>query len=268
MDWIDALKNRQSHDYIEQLSQNTRSLTAAENAWYELIKFQSLGWNSIKDSLRVPFGEVKISDTTFVLVGYQGKDDAFTYKHQTVCFDLTALEKSYGPATDSINADRIDRIFAHEYTHLLHKGWARRSNLRLDNFKDSILWHCLYEGMGMYRSMSSKWFPIDDQLSPKSKETFETLYPIFTDKFIALFNADTLTSEEKVALEHHLSRGSMTQKWGALPVGVWLALEADGDDKNLIPIIDKGPDAVVDLASKHLTEGSQIRFKEAIKKYH
>lgn len=264
-EWIDALRTRQSAKFIEELSQNTRPLSASEYAWYELIKFQSLGWNSIKDSLRVPFEGIAISDTTNVLLGYQGHDDAFTFEHQTVCFDLSALAKSYGHATDSINANRIDRIFAHEYTHLLHKAWARQSKLKLNNFKDSIMWHCLYEGIGMYRSMSSKWFPVNGQLSPRSKETFEVLYPIFADKFVDLLTIDTLTNEEKSALEQNLSRGSMTQKWGALPVGVWLALEANGDDRNLIPIIEKGPYAILELADKYLTGDSHYRFKVAMK---
>ena len=57
----------------------------------------------------------------------------------------------------------------------------------------------------------------------------------------------------------------MKQKWGALPIGVWLALEAKGNPENLKPWIDKGSDAVVPLALKHLTGNSKIEFEKNFK---
>ena len=51
-------------------------------------------------------------------------------------------------------------------------------------------------------------------------------------------------------------------KWGALPVGVWLAIEAKGDDKNLIPWINMGPDAIIPLAKKYLDGKSKQRFNK------
>lgn len=265
-EWRKALDARQSKEYLDSLSQVRRSLTEEEKEWINLISSRTNYWSLIRDSLQVPFGNRKISDTTYVLLGYQGNDDGFTFEYQTVCFDLTSLQKEYGSAGDSININRMDRLFAHEYTHLLSKDWAKRKGLKLTNYRDSIFWECIYEGLGMYRSMSSKWFPKGTAISTTSAEAFETLYPIFTERLITIDSSKNLSGLDKIRLHKNLSRGSMKRKWGALPVGVWLALEANGDDSNLLKWIEMGPDAIIPLGKKYLTGESRIKFNQAFEK--
>jgi len=261
-DWKDALTNRLSKEHLDSISKVKKPLTLAENDWYQLIKSRAGQWALYRDSLQVPFSGRKINDTTYVLLGNQGGDDAFSYKDQTVCFDLTALHRAYGSANKTINTNRIDRIFSHEYTHLLSKEWTKHTNLKLKTYKERILWECMYEGVGMYRSMSAKWFPKGDSLSKISAKTFETLYPIFTARLTAIETSKNLSEEDKIRLHKNLSRGSMKKKWGALTVAVWLAMEADGNDKNLIPWINMGPNALIPLAKKHLTGKERITFEK------
>lgn len=262
-DWIQALTGRHSKNFIDSLSQVERALTKEETEWYELVDSRAPQWNQLKDSLKVPFGDVYINDTTHVYLGYQGYDDAFTYKHQTICLNLTALVREYGSAKRAKNEIRVNRFFAHEYTHLLSKEWARQTEQNLKTYKDSILWECMFEGLGMYRSMSDKWFPKKDSLSMVASKTFETLYPIFTERLIAIETSDSLSKADKIKLHKNLSRGSMKKKWGALPVAVWLAMESNGNDKNLIPWVKMGPKALIPLAKKHLTGASKTRFEKA-----
>ena len=260
--WGQALKRRESREYIDSLLTLSRPLNQQEQDWLELIESRIEYWAQIKDSLKVPFADIDINDTTYVLLGYRGVDDGFTLGYQTVCFDISALNRAYGSALDSVNTDRMDRIFAHEYTHLLHKEWVRQTGFKANTFRDSIYWWCMYEGIGMYRSMSSKWFPVNGELSETSAETFATLYPVFVDKLIALDSIPSPTDEQKRWINNKLSKGPMKQKWGALPVGVWLALEANGNDKYLQQWIDRGPDAVVPLARKYLTGDDKQRFDQ------
>ncbi len=264
-EWRNALSSRQSKNYLDSLSRVNRPLTPGEKGWLELIKSRADQFASMRDSLQVPFAGGKINDTIYVLLGYQGHDDAFTYQYQTVCFNLTALQQQYGSAEESINANRIDRLFAHEYSHLLSKDWAQRNQLKLQSFKDSILWECLYEGIGMYRSMSAKWFPQEDTLSEAAFKTFKALYPVFAERIITIDTLKSPSKEVKRKLKKNLSRGSMVEKWCALPVGVWLALEAKGNDKNLTPWVEMGPDAVIPLAAKYLTGDSKINFDQVFK---
>jgi hypothetical protein len=265
-DWRDALTTRQSKSYLDSLEHVVKPLSKRENDWFTLIKSKENRWNQMKDSLKVPFGETYINDTTYVYLGYQGNDDGFTYKYQTVCLDVTALERAYGSALDSVNDNRIDRIFAHEYTHVLHKEWARQNELKLKTFRDSILWEILYEGIGMYRSMSPKWHPVNAKLSKTSVDAFDELYPIFVDRLVEIETQKVLSEQDKKRLHKKLSRAPMKQKWGALPMGVWLAIEAGGNDENLIPWVQKGPNAVISLALKYLPEKHKGKFEATFKK--
>ncbi len=265
-DWKDVLVGRKIASELDSLCKVVNPISKEEQDWLELIDSKSKVWNTFRDSIKVPFQNIKLKDTIYVLLGYRSGDDAFTYKDQTVCLDLTALHRAYGSAKNLENDNRIDRLFAHEFTHLLSKKWAKNNELKLNTFKDDILWECLYEGLGMYRSMSSKWYPIGDSLSHTSKNTFEVLYPKFTEKIIKVSTQPNLTIEEEKELHANLSRGSMKKKWGALPVAVWLALEAKGNDENLVKWVNKGPDAIIPLAEKYLTGESKITFEEFLKK--
>lgn len=264
-EWKDVLVSRKRASKLDSLSNVVKQITKEEQDWITLIESKTNKWNTFRDSLKVPFKNIKLKDTISVLLGYQGGDDAFTYKYKTVCLDVNALNKAYGSAKKSVNDNRIDRIFAHEFTHLLHKQWVKKNNLELNTFKDQILWECVTEGFGMYRSMSAKWFPKGDSLSVTAKNTFKDLYPKFTKRIIKVSTQSNLTSEEENDLHANLSRGSMKKKWGALPVAVWLALEAKGNDENLVKWVNKGPDAIILLAEKYLTDENKIAFDEFLK---
>lgn len=253
-EWLEVLRTRQSKPYLDSLAQVTRPLTENEKAWLTLIRSRTGRWNSFRDSLNVPFEGITLSDSIYVLTGYLGDDDGFTYQNKTICFDLTAFYNNYGAATSEENNSRIDRIFAHEYTHLLHKAWAKNNNLVLKNFRDSILWECLYEGIGMYRSLSKKWTIQNDSLPAATREALDKLYPVFVDRLTQIQMLENPTAAERAALNKNLSRGNVDKKWGAFPVAVWLMLESKGDDKNLVRWINAGPNSIPDLAKKYLPE--------------
>jgi hypothetical protein len=69
---------------------------------------------------------------------------------------------------------------------------------------------------------------------------------------IAINTLPSITKEEKEKLNANLSRGPVNKKWGALPVAIWFALEAKGDQRYLIKWIEKGPGGVLELASIYL----------------
>lgn len=264
--WLDALESRQSKAYLDSLAQVSRPMTPAEKQWLELMQSKAAYWNTFRDSLNIPFGNIALQDTIYVLAGYLGDDDGFTYQHETICFDLTAFQENYDSANLSDNKKRIDRIFAHEYTHLLHKAWAEKNKLELKNFKDSILWECLYEGIGMYRSLSKKWMLKNDSLPQLTREALDKLYPVLTARLIEIHQLENPTAEDKAALNKNLSRGNIDKKWGAFPMAIWLMQEAKGDDKNLIPWINGGPQSVIKLAMAHLPEEYQIQLQTQLQK--
>lgn len=250
--WRKALKTRMNPEDIEVMYSKRRVHTPEEKLWIKLIEDKAMVWNKFRDSIGLPFPGVKMEDTIYILPGYLGKDDGFTYGFNTVCLDVTALHSVYGSADNPENIERIDRLFAHEYTHLLHKVWAKKNDLKLTSFKDDILWECIYEGIGMYRSLTSKWKPQNGILPELTKNTLKELYPVFVDNLIKVLSDPHLPEEEKKKIGANLSRGSVPKKWGALPMAIWLALESGGDDKRLASLINKGPEAVLILATKYL----------------
>jgi hypothetical protein len=74
-------------------------------------------------------------------------EDAFVNADTTSCFDLSKLHSNYGSASTTANNDRIDRFFAHEFTHLLHKAWRKKHGLELKSPFEYALWECLTEGL-------------------------------------------------------------------------------------------------------------------------
>ena len=259
--WKKAIEPRMSAEEFDSMSALRRNLTSEENDWFNLIKSKTDRWNTLRDSLSKPFSLSKTPDTIFVLLGAFGSDDAFTYGLDTVCMDLTATQNNYGAAFSPKNSNLIDRIFAHEFTHLLHKEWMLENGLVLRTFKDSLLWECIYEGLGMYRSMPPRWMPTNGGLPDTTKTALEELCPVFVDRLIKANTSEGLTDMEKRNIEAGLSRGKVLKKWGAFPVAIWLALEANGDDKKLIPWINHGPESIILLAKKYLTDANKNRFE-------
>lgn len=264
-DWQAALKSRMTKEYIDSLSVVKKVFTDEEKDWLRLINSKAQLWNSFRDSLAIPFSNIALSDTIYILLGCGGADDGFTYQLNTVCFDLTALQQNYGDAALKENDNRMDRLFAHEYTHLLHKAWAIKKNLSLSTFRDSILWECIYEGIGMYRSLNPRWLPVKDSLPAITTTTLKKLYPVFTNRMIAIYTLSSPSNEEKQNLNANLSRGPVHKKWGALPVAIWLALEAKEDHHKLTRWIEMGPAGIITLALKYLDEENSGELKTALK---
>lgn len=261
-EWRAALYNRMNKEEIDSMGGLKRELTTEESEWRNLIVSKAAEWNSYRDSLVIPFQGIILPDTVYVMLGFLGNDDAFTFEKHTVCLDLTALSRVYGKAGVGDNSSKISRIFAHEYTHLLHKEWARKTAYHSRTFLDDILWECLYEGFGMYRSLNPQWLPANDTLRPLTQAALQQLYPIFTERIITIKKNDSLSDIEKRRLHDNLSRGPVNKKWGAFPVAIWLSLEAKGDERKLIKWIDKGPMAVIELAKKYLPAVDQDKLSE------
>ena len=155
-EWKEAIRDRQSEDSLNVVERNKRPVSADESGWLSPIEEKVQSWRGMIDSLRFPFVDLSPPDTLTILLGNQGGSDAFSPSATTICFDLSQLTE-YGGASSSLNSERIDRFFAHEFTHVLHNLWAANHALQLRTSLDLALWSCLKEGLGNYRSLSDKW---------------------------------------------------------------------------------------------------------------
>lgn len=261
--WIEAIYARRDKETIERLKETSKLYTTEEHLWVELIQSRSNVWKGRIDSLSIPFKEVALPDTVFILMGNAGGEDAFTYKDSTIGFDVSRLQQIYGNASKLENMDRIDRFFSHEMTHIYHKAWKKEHGIELSSPLEYALWDCLVEGIGNYRSLSDKWVSKEGILTERAENTLNELQPILVERLIALEDA---TEDESIELLEGLSSGSFTKKWGALTTALWLAQEAKGNDANLQIWIERGPWGVLQLAGKYLPE-EQREALSKVKKY-
>ena len=234
-----------------------KPLSAEESDWAKLIASKVPAWAEMIDSLRVPFADTIPPDSATILLGNQGGEDAFLYRDATMCFDVQRLQHVYGDAAKPTNINRLDRFFAHEFTHILHKAWLKKQHVPLDTPLQVALWDCLTEGIGNYRSLSAKWKTPDGGLSEHAKAILQRLQPIFVERLVALQHA---SHEEVPVLMDGLSMGPFEQKWGALTVALWLVQEARDDDTRLQKWVDAGPNGVLTLAQKYLPDELKNRL--------
>jgi hypothetical protein len=250
-EWTEAIRQRHDDEALSAILASKKKLSEEEAQWAGLVKRKVPTWLVMIDSLQIPFQAVTPPDTVAILLGNLGGEDAFVNADTTICFDLSKLHSNYGSASTTANNSRIDRFFAHEFTHLLHKAWRKRHGLELESPFEFALWECLTEGLGNYRSLSDKWTLAGGRLTLHAQEVLSRLQPIFVKRLSALEHAN---DEEAEPLLEGLSMGPFDQKWGALTVALWLAQEAKGDDHNLRQWVEAGPSGVLILAQKYLPE--------------
>ena len=255
-EWKEAIRHWHDEEALAAMVAIPKRRSEPEIRWARHIGERVGHWRGMIDSLRIPFTGVAPPEIVTILLGNQGGNDAFVLAPSTICFDLSRLQEEYGNATEPVNGPRIDRFFAHEFTHVMHKAWAKKNNLQLRTPLGTALWECLTEGLGNYRSLSEKWVSGRGELTPHAREVLARLEPIFVERLSTLPHA----SEKDIPnLMQGLSMGPFDRKWGALTVALWLAQEAAGDNRNLQKWVEAGPVGVLTLADKYLPE--ELRAK-------
>jgi hypothetical protein len=249
--WREAIADRISADELSIIGQTKRPLTSEEQKWIRLIEENAEEWSSRRVKLDRPFKPIKLPREIYVLVGDQIGDDGFTYRDDTICIDVAAMHANYGDAGTVENRQRLIRLLDHEYTHLLHHAWIRKHPISMATPFDRALRDLIVEGVGNYRSLSSKWVDEKGRLTPLARETLAQLQPIFVERLSKLRYA---TESEEPGLTKNLSRGPFNKKWGALSMALWLAQDVKGSDRKLGKWIRRGPQGVMKLALIHLPE--------------
>jgi hypothetical protein len=227
-------------------------------AWASLVRevTESFGDADAK-RLATPFDGDKLAAPLVVLVGAGGGDDAFTCGPARLCFDAEALARQYGDAAATTARARVTRIFAHEYTHLLHRQWANAHGVKPTTPLQRALWEATYEGLGNLQSLGPEWIDAQGRLTDRARATLARLAPVLVDRLERLANAPEEASAELMA---GLSSGPFAQKWGALPVALWLAEESGGDPERLASWVGMGWNAPIALAERHLGD-NEIKMR-------
>lgn len=258
--WLALLARRLDEAAVAEAAALRRPPTVEERAWELLIRRRVSTWLGGLPELVAPFAPLAAPREVTVVLGNRSGEDAFTHDPVTIGFDLGKLAALYGDATSDENRDRIDRLFAHEYTHLLQKAWFPEHPQPMATPLERAELEIWTEGQGNYRSLSAKWRADRGVPTPLATETLERLEPRFVERMTALACA---SPEEASELTADLSNGPFTEKWGALVAALWLESDMSTDPQALRRFVQGGVGEVRALARRHLAPDAFAAFESA-----
>lgn len=252
--WINAIEGRIDDATLARIRVTPHPLSTEDKAWIEAVRRIGQGWSTRLSELDAPFrGLATPPRHPFVLLGNQGGDDGFTSGPDTIAMDLRSLQQAYGdpsaPGTEGI----VRRLLSHEYTHLLIRPW-----LDLCGWNDA--WaagspylralRTLYnEGIAGLRSIEDpRWTSPDGVPTPLARDTLVMLQPKMVERLTAL--AQDPPAEVAQGLLRNISQGRLSDKWGSMPIALWLAQASRFDPNRLGYYVAQKPDGILQLAAE------------------
>lgn len=262
--WMAALRRRLDDESWRKVRASARPLQPEETEWLTLIEEVAEDWARDLEWLNAPFEGVTPPAPIRILAGNQGANDGFTYERDTICSDLSDLVRAYGRAGEPRNRDRVVRILSHEYTHLLTKAWLDEHPWDHETPYLSAIWELYYEGIGNLRSLilSERWITRDHTLSPRAEATVAELEPVMVERLAGLSkNPDY---DEWRRLHANLSAGPFTEKWGVLPIALWLAVDTRYESDRIAQWVKAGPAGILQLAVKYAAPENKPAFQHLL----
>jgi hypothetical protein len=248
-DWLAILRSRLDTAQYDSVAALRKLLAPEEASWDSLIRARQPAWLGFAAPIASLYSPAEPPPVVRIILGNRGGEDAFTADPHTIGFDLSRLFALYGASNDAANALRIDRLFRHEFSHILQKAWLTAHPWPIKSPLDAALFDIWTEGLGNYYSLSSQWVDSSGKLTSRAREVLTALEPRFASNLRSLACADSATAAPLLAT---LSSGPFDRKWGALPAALWLATEAAPVDSALRRFIVAGPGGVWDLAAGHI----------------
>lgn len=256
--WTEGIAVSIGREPAEELERESRPLTPGAVAWWEVLRTVEPEVAARAVELARPFG-LPAFDAT-IAAGNRGSSDAFAWGGRYIGINVEAFVEAYGPPDEQAR-ERMARIVAHEYVHLLtYAYYPEHRELRTTPY-ERALWTLFLEGLGDYVSVSSRWKPDEaGRDSPVAERTLERLEPILVARLEALAAA---SADEEAELRAGISMGKFDEKWGSLPVALWLHAEARerGEFAALAAFIRAGPRGVLPLARRHAAAELQPRIE-------
>ena len=263
--WLDAIRDRVDPQDLRRIGDSKAPFTEAERGWARLVERESATICGRFITVDAAFRGVLPPRRVHILIGNQAGDDAFTAGPQTIVLDLSVFAQAYGASAGSERL--LDRILAHEYSHLLlvpymdRLGWREEWAAR-DPYLRAV--RTLYnEGIANLRSIEDpKWVNTDGSLTPFAQSTVSALEPVMLDR-LRLLEANP-PPDAAAKLLRNISQGPFTGKWGALPVAIWLQEETRGAAVRLRKWVAAGPRNILVLALRNASPERRADFKRLL----
>lgn len=247
--WTEGIAVNIGRSVAESSAVEHLPLTPEAAAWLDVLREALPAIAERAAEVAVQF-DVPAFDATIV-AGNRASSDGFGWVPKHIGINVQAFVETYGPPNAEAHA-RMTRIVAHEYLHLLtYAFYPDHMELRDTPFARA-LWTMFFEGIGDYVSLSSRWLPDEEgNYSAVTARTLERLEPIFVERLEALATATPAAEEQ---LRSGIAMGKFDEKWGSLPVALWLHTEAVrcGEEDLLPTMMRLGPKAVLPLARHYV----------------
>ena len=257
--WTDGIAIAIGEDAANELASENVPLTQKAEAWLQVLR-EALPRIELRCRELARLFDVQAINAVIV-AGNRGSSDGFGWVPNYIGINLQAFANAYGPPGENA-ADRMIRITAHEYLHLLSYAFYPDHHQLRSTPLDRGLWTIFFEGIGDYVSMSSRWLPDEDgSYSKIAAERLKELEPILVDRLEKLATASKEREEE---LRAGISMGSFEKKWGSLPFALWLRREVSlcGEADTLRAVFRLEREGVLLLALRHATPDLVPRIKE------
>ena len=258
--WLTMLRKRLSPSEYDSVARLRKRRSPDEQAWAALIQSRVASWEGEIRVLAEPFHPVVPPGRVLIVLGNRGGGDAFTHDPTTIGFDLAELAGNYGIANQPQSAELLDRLFRHEFTHLLQKAWLPTHPWNAASPLRAALLDIWQEGLGNYYSLSDRWRSQNGQRSETAQRALTGLEPRFVARLSALA---CVQPDKAAALLVGISSGPFDRKWGAVPAALWLDEDQAAPASALRHLIVAGPAGIWDLADRHLPESLRLALKEA-----
>ena len=201
-----------------------------------------------------------------VVTGNRGSSDGFGWVPDKIGINVQAFADTYGSPAEGAT-DRMVRIVAHEYLHLVTYAFYEDHLERRETPVDRALWTMFFEGIGDYVSVSKRWQPDEHgNYSTITADTLAKLEPIFVERLEMFLSVG---NEQENELRSGIAMGKFDEKWGSLPVALWLHSEVKqcGKSETLRTVMRMEREAVLSLALRHISSELRPRVLEIQRKY-
>ena len=262
--WTEGIAVAIGDEAAREFARENLPLTTAANAWLKVLN-EALPLIEGRAGQLGQLFDVPLVNAVIV-AGNRGSSDGFGWVPDKIGINLQAFADTYGSPAEGAT-DRMVRIAAHEYLHLVTYAFYEDHLERRKTPIDRALWTMFFEGIGDYVSVSRRWWP-DEQgnYSAVSAETLKALEPVLVERLELLLGAEA--SQEK-ELRSGIAMGKFDEKWGSLPVALWLHSEAKqcGESATLRTVMRLERRAVLLLAVRHVSPELRPRVLEIQRTY-
>jgi hypothetical protein len=250
--WIGLIRDRIDADELAGVRLSARALSADDNQWIKLIRLGAPEWVKTAGKLDAPFRESLPPAAISVVIGDGGGDDAFGVAPDTIAFDLSALGNAYGTSDPAGWAAEVGRLLSREYmrlrlnAHLAAAGWSPDWSAKSPVL--SALRTLYVQGLANLRGIEGdpRWLAADGTPTTEAKKALGELEPVMVERLKALWAEPSLQVANGILRD--MTVGPLSQRWGVLPITLWLAADTGFDPDRIASWIGTNPDGILQLA--------------------